>query len=241
MKKPEITRYDGGGFHNADLAATHSRLYKGNTWKNQRIVTIIPAGPTIPPKVYLSHLNLQHPPNQPVVRFAAEGYEVGQAYSQMIENVINHPELSKWEYILTLEHDNLPPADGLIRLMQRLEDNPKLSAVSGLYYTKGYSGVAQIWGDPNDPVLNFRPMPPDPNGGLVECCGTGMGFTLFRMSMFKDKNLRRPWFETRDGHTQDLWFWSDARKNGHRCAVDCSVKVGHYDHEGKFGPPGMVW
>jgi hypothetical protein len=26
-----------------------------------------------------------------------------------------------------------------------------------------------------------------------------------------------------------LHFWSDARKHGHHCAVDCSVLVGHYD------------
>jgi predicted lipoprotein with Yx(FWY)xxD motif len=28
---------------------------------------------------------------------------------------------------------------------------------------------------------------------------------------------------------QDLYFWNDARKYGHRCAIDCSVLVGHYD------------
>ena len=41
--------------------------------------------------------------------------------------------------------------------------------------------------------------------------------------------------------TQDLYFWGDARKYGYRCAIACDVKVGHYDHEGKFGPKGMVW
>ena len=101
--------------------------------------------------------------------------------------------------------------------------------------------MPQIWGDPRDPVVNFRPMPPDPNGGLVECCGTGMGFNLWRLDMFRDKRLRRPWFETKDGCTQDLYAWSDFRKHGYRCAIDCSVKVGHYDAEGRFGPRGMVW
>jgi hypothetical protein len=80
--------------------------------------------------------------------------------------------------------------------------------------------------------MNFRPQLPDPNGGLVECNGTGMGFNLFRLKMFKDKKLRKPWFVTqrKDGvATQDLYFASDARKNGYRFAVDCSVKVGHFD------------
>jgi len=94
--------------------------------------------------------------------------------------------------------------------------------------------VAQIWGDPKD-ALNFRPQLPDPNGGLVECCGTGMGFNLWRLQMFKDPKLRRPWFKTiadaTGVGTQDLYFWSDARKKGYRCAVDCSVKIGHYEKE----------
>ena len=81
--------------------------------------------------------------------------------------------------------------------------------------------------------MNFRPQAPDPNGGLVECWGTGMGFNLFRIKMFKDKKLRKPWFKTVADNTgigtQDLYFWSDARKNGYRCAIDCDVKVGHYD------------
>jgi hypothetical protein len=161
--------------------------------------------------------------------------EVGDAYSNVITEILAHPELSQWEYILTIEHDNIPPQDGLLKLLQRMEEHPELSCIGGLYWTKGEGGQPQIWGDPNDPVLNFRPQVPDANGGLVECCGTGNGFNLFRLSMFKDPNLRRPWFKTLTGiegtgvGTQDLYFWSDARKHGYRCAIDCSVKVGHHD------------
>ena len=73
-----------------------------------------------------------------------------------------------------------------------------------------------------------------------------MGFTLYRMDMFRDPKLRRPWFKTAASATegvatQDLYFWGDAFKHGYRAAIDCSVKVGHYDLEGKFGPPDMVW
>lgn len=232
------------GYHNADLAKTHGRLLKSGSWKKQRVVAVIPAGPLIPTKVYLSHRNLVFPPNQPSVWIAAEGMEVGEAYSQAIEGILNS-ELGSWEYMLTIEHDNIPPADGVLRLIERMEAHPEFSCIGGLYFTKGYGGVPQVWGDPKDPVLNFRPQLPDPNGGLVECNGTGMGFNLWRLEMFKDEKLRRPWFKTVAGKegvgTQDLHFWSDAKKYNYRCAIDCSVKVGHYDHEGKFGPAGMVW
>jgi hypothetical protein len=126
-----------------------------------------------------------------------------------------------------------------------MEAHPELSCIGGLYWTKGPGGVPQIWGDPKDPVTNFRPLAPDPNGGLIECCGTGMGFNLWRLQMFRDERLRRPWFKTICGTegigTQDLYFWADARKYNYRCAIDCSVKVGHYDFEGKFGQPDTMW
>ena len=83
-------------------------------------------------------------------------------------------------------------------------------------------------------LLLVSPLPPRADGELVECCGTGMGFNLWRLSMFKSKKLRKPWFVTQkhDGMaTQDLYFWADARKAGFRCAVDCGVKVGHYEVE----------
>lgn len=232
--KPQIIlqEFSVGGIHNGDVGKTRARLDEDKSWKKQRIVVLIPAGESIPVKVYLSHLNLMYPPNNGVVRVAAVGLEVGEAYSTAIEGILEHPDFGQWEYLLTIEHDNMPPADGVIKLLRQMEKNPRFSCIGGLYFTKGYGGVAQIWGDPKDPVLNFRPQLPDPDGGLVECNGTGMGFNLWRMKMFLDKRLRRPWFVTqKEGGcaTQDLYAWSDFRKFGHRCAIDCSVKVGHLD------------
>ena len=220
------------GVHNSDLEKSGQRIIQGGSWKHQRVIMIIPAGTSIPTKVYLSHCGLIFPPNNSSYRMAAIGMEVGEAFSSAIDEILNHPELSKWEYILTIEHDNIPPQDGLIKLLERMEAHPEMSCIGGLYWTKGEGGVPQIWGNPKD-MLNFRPQPPDPSGGLVECCGTGMGFNLWRMSMFKDEKLRKPFFKTLAGvegvGTQDLYFWGDAKKHGYRCAVDCSVKVGHYD------------
>jgi hypothetical protein len=218
--KTELVGIDSG-IRNENIYESTKSIIEGGSWKRQRIVMLIPAGKSIPTKVYLSHCSLIFPPNNPAHRMAAIGMEV------------SHPDLSTWEYILTIEHDNIPQPDGIVRLVKDMQNHPQFSCIGGLYWTKGESGVPQIWGDPQDPILNFRPQAPDTNGGIVECCGTGMGFNLWRMSMFKDEKLRKPWFKTIASNegvgTQDLYFWSDARKYGYRCAIDCSVKVGHYD------------
>lgn len=237
---------EGIGFHNTDLPKSALRVHEGGTWKRQRIVVICPASDMMPTKVAFSHMSLAFPPNQSVYRHLALGDEVGVAYSTAIAEVLANPDLSQWEYILTIEHDNMPPPDGVVKLIKQMEKHPEFACIGGLYWCKGHEGCAHIWGDPKDPVLNYRPQVPVP-GELVECCGTSMGFNLWRMSMFKDERLAKPWFKTLDGSegkgigTQDLSFWTDARKYGYRCAVDCSVLVGHHDHAGAFGIKGFTW
>lgn len=236
--KPQLVGIESG-VHNSDLLKSGSRIIKGGSWRKQRVVMLIPASESIPTKVYLSHCSLIFPPNQGAYKMAAIGMEVGEAFSNAIEEIINHPELGQWEYLLTIEHDNIPPSDGLVKLIHLMEEHPEFACIGGLYWTKGEGGVPQIWGDPKD-SLNFRPQAPDPNGGLVECCGTGMGFNLWRLQMFKDPKLRRPWFKTiadaTGVGTQDLHAWSDFRKHGYRCAVSCDVKVGHYEPS-----TGITW
>jgi hypothetical protein len=241
---PQIITMDVRGPNNSNLEKSIDRLDLTGSYKDLSTIIITPGFGSIPTKCAASWLSMITPPNGKVARLFPVNMEVGEAFSQTIQNVLEHPELSKFKYILTLEHDNIPPSDGYIKLLKHAEKHTEFDAIGGLYWTKGPDGVPQIWGDPKAPDMNFRPQKPIPNE-LVECRGTGMGFTLFRLKMFKDKKLKKPWFETKaaaDGTaTQDLNFWTDAQKHGYRCAIACDVLVGHYDLEGKFGPPDTIW
>ena len=86
-----------------------------------------------------------------------------------------------------------------------------------------------IYGDPKK-LLAFNPQLPRPES-VQECNGTGMGFTLFNLQVFK--KVPKPWFETGPTHTQDLFFMGNVRRKGFRIASDNRVRVGHYDVEGK--------
>jgi hypothetical protein len=100
-----------------------------------------------------------------------------------------------------------------------------------------------IYGDPTG-ILNFMPQVPRVDA-VQECNGLGMGFTLFRLDMFKDPAIPRPWFRTLQewspqnggrAYTQDLYFFQNARTAGYRMACDTRVKVGHLDPA-----TGIVW
>lgn len=216
---------------------------RSRVYRPASTVCVIPTRGMIPSRVVQSWWNLSSPMNQNFHRMFISGMEVGAAYTEAVNLILATPGLDSFEYLLTLEEDNIPPPDGLLKLIESLESNPQLSAVGGLYYTKGEYGQPMCYGSPDEFPLNFRPIEPKPDD-LTECNGLGMGFTLFRLSMFKDERLRKPWFETvqrfgADGakvYTQDLWFFEDARKHGHRFACDSRVRVGHYD-----ATNDMVW
>lgn len=238
MNDPVIISSYNPGLHSVDLDATISRLDREVAWADLSTIIITPAGKSIPTTVMTAWEAMICPPNNKIVRLTTKNMEVGEAYSNCIEAILAHPDISSWKYICTREHDNAMPPDGLIKLLRQMEAHPEYAVIGGLYFTKGSgglpTGVAQIWGDVNDPILNFRPQKPDPKGGLKPCYGAGMGFTLFRTEMFKDKRLRRPWFKTPSSKeegawTQDLYFAADMFKHGYKAAVDCSVRVGHYN------------
>ena len=235
----------GEGIHNKNLEAASQRLTEHGSWKKQRIVYIIPGGNKIMPEVYLSHRNLIFPPNQAMVPMFIKGAEVGAAFQAAIDLTLANPVLRDFEYVLTIEHDNIcSKGNEVLKLLAALEKNPEYAAISGLYWTKGEGGVPQIWGDIKDPVQNYRPQVPRP-GEVVESYGIGMGFVLYRMSMFREleaKQVPKPWFKTlgkepddKGVGTQDLYFWGQvARPNGFRCAVDCSTTIGHIADDGRI-------
>lgn len=231
------------GFHNADLHATNARLSMEGSWKKQRILYVIPGGDKIRAEVYLSHRSIVFPPNQMMVPLYIKGAEVGTAYQECLDFALRDPNLREFEFMMTIEHDNIVQPNVVIRLLTAMEKHPQYAAISALYFTKGEGGAPQCWGDIRDPVVNFRPQIPQP-GQVMECYGIGMGMALWRMQMFREmdeKKVPRPWFRT-VGHkpedqgvgTQDLQFWLMARNLGYRCAVDCTTTAGHIDDWGRI-------
>jgi len=214
----------------------------GTTYKDNSTVIVIPTRGMIHHRVVSAWQNLIAPMNQKRAIIFASGHEVGVAYNTMIHNVLGNAELSKWKYVMTLEDDNLPPADAHIRLLESIEWG-NYDAVSGLYFTKGEMGMPMAYGDPAEfkrtGVLDFRPRDVRSAlaaGQIMPVNGIAMGCALWRMSMFRE--VAAPWFVTVNDvvpgkgtqcFTQDLSFCEKAVRTGKRFAVDMRCRVGHLD------------
>jgi len=224
------------GIHNDHLEQAQTRLMKGRSYKDLSTICIIPTRGIVSVRVLQSWMNLMHPMNQRFVRMFVEGDEVGEAYNNAIEAILADKTLSTWKYILTLEEDNAPPPDGLLKLYENMD---KYSVIGGLYWTKGEGGQPMIYGDVKEMPKTFVPQLPKTDT-VQECNGLGMGFNLFRLDMFK--KLERPWFKSLQeyepgkgarSYTQDLYFYERAAMSGHRFACDTRVLVGHWDEQNK--------
>jgi len=222
---------------------------KGTTYRDVSTVVLVPTRGMISVRCANAIHNMIAPMNAKRWLMYCEGHEVGHAYNEMIKQVLAHPDLSRWKYVLTVEDDNIPPADAHVRLIESIEAGP-FDAVGGLYFTKGEGGMPMCYGDPAEyartGVLDFRPRDVRDavqHGHVVECNGIAMGCTLYRMDLFRE--LEAPWFVTVSdvipgqgaaAMTQDLYFCERAKRRGKRFAVDCRVKVGHLDVN-----TGIVW
>jgi hypothetical protein len=236
---PEEFKQDDIGSHNGQFEQSTARLIRGNTYKDLSTIWITPIKKKtkIEPRVVSSWMSVQRPMNQPFIGpLFIDGDEVGEAYCNGFNMILNHPELQNWRFILTVEQDNLPPSMGVMKLYESIEKG--FDVVAGLYWTKGEDGQPMVYGNPNVMPRNFVPQVPLADT-LQHCNGLGMGFNLWSIESLKTKlvDLPKPWFKTvqEEGKqfSQDLYFYNEAAKYGWRCACNTGVRVGHLDSEGR--------
>ena len=220
------------GMNNMDLDKAIERVDKSLMYEDLSTIIICPTRGVFPTRVVQSWMKLMKPINQNVAGpIFAESMEVGNAYNALIKYILNSPYLSKFKYILTVEEDNLPPADGLIKLYKGMKE---YDVVGGLYWGKGENGFPMIFGDYEKPEDNTPQKPI--RESLQRCNALGMGFNLFKLDMFRQ--IEGPWFKTvqevdSNGNpvlmTQDFYFYKKAIAAGYKIACDTSILVGHYD------------
>lgn len=228
------------GYHNSNYEATEKRITKSKMYEDLSTVCVIPT-PTgqLSTKFVQYFSGMIRPMNQKFHVHFEERKEVGQAYTDSIEAILNNPFLKDFKYLLTVEWDNIifqPDA-----LMMLYEDMKDYDVASGLYFCKGQNGAPMAYGRIDVQPMNFVPFLPHDNS-ITPVNGVGMGFCLWKMSIFKDPRLPKPLFKTvqeviQGGvsqYTQDLYACQKLRELQYRICIDSRVKIGHHDFDTNF-------
>ena len=104
------------------------------------------------------------------------GYQVADAYNIILKTAIEQ----KYEWILFIEHDNIIPPDGFVKINQYMIEG-KIPVVGGLYFTKSDPPEPLVYrGQGTGPYENWK------LGDKVWVDGLPFGFTLIHMSILHE-------------------------------------------------------
>ena len=199
----------------------HSSMKMDSFRRPTFVIALVTLG-TIPVEFLNAMLTLQSPMNSQVYYMATKGMEIGVARCSIVADVL---AMSKPPtYILWLSDDDLPPADGLIKLWMEAENN-KWDVITSLVHLKS---------DPPEQVLVALEEDWE-DGDVVTALIGNMGFALTRTDLFR--RIEPPWFktgfttngQTMSGFTEDTWFFDRCEKIDAKVAVHTGVKSGHLD------------
>ena len=199
----------------------------------------------VPIEFVITFGRMQMPINGQVFQHVIKGMEVGVARNMCIEYLMHIPKEDRPRYIFFLGDDMLPPWDGFVKLYEEAEANG-WDCLTGLYYWKGEPPTPLAWR--SDKVGRLMPGIHFELGEVINVDLTGLDFTLIRTDLLE--KMSPPWFKTGPStramipsaiepfvnresiicHTEDVWFYGQAKQFGAKIGVHTGVRVAHFDH-----------
>lgn len=222
-----------------------------NSYQDKSIVCIIPTRGSVDIQVVDSWFKLVTPVNNKFTKLFMANGEIAEAYNTGVLMALNNPLLSNYRFLLTMEDDNIPPPDGILKLIDSFLEHEKSGdkywALSGIYWTKPSRDCIEhapiAWGCVEDGEWNMKAPPLVEDGSVTQCCLIPQGFTLYDMELFR--KIPYPWFKVVDFNpinndinweapaTQDSYFFKKVWDAGYKVGVRADVKVGHLDPKTK--------
>jgi hypothetical protein len=160
-------------------------------------------------------------PNMKFATLSVGNTYVHQARQAMVDEFLE----TEADYMLWIDDDNIPPEDGLIRLLEDKKD-----VVSGLYFKRRAPFEPLIMMQREQGIGSERRSDIFREGKkeLLKIHSTGFGFILIKREvMEKMREARMPHFSMKVGLGEDIWFCVQARGAGYDIWLDPSVEVGH--------------
>lgn len=179
----------------------------------------------------LAFKSLSPPINFNVIMQIVKGCEIGLARQNMAEHSVSIGA----KYLFFLGDDVVVPAHTLKQLIYRMEQQPEIGVIGGVYCSKCDPPAPLVFrGNGSGSYWDWK------IGELFECTGLGMDCTLIRVSILE--RISRPWFKTVDqdsyldgvnsaeSWTEDLFFCNKVlAESNSKIYCDSSIICDHWD------------
>lgn len=157
------------------------------------------------------------------------GKDIATARNELMEAAFQ----ANADFLFFLGDDTIPQGDAILRLLQRMWNNPEINLVTGVYWTKAWPTQPYIWrGHQRGPYLDWK------YGEFFEIDYAGCDCLLIRLTP-ELRALGPEWFSTEwkwnkeDGPallaTEDFYFYTKTRGAGMKLWCDTEVQCVHED------------
>lgn len=158
---------------------------------------------------------------------------VGKPIAEARNEIMQAAFDEKADFLFMLGDDVLCPADTIIKMLQRMWDDPGLNLLTGVYWTKGWPTQPYIWrGVQRGPYQDWK------YGEFFEVDYAGCDCLLIRLTD-ELKALGPEWFSTEwkwnaeDAPslipTEDFFFYTKTRAAGMKLWCDTTIQCVHED------------
>lgn len=203
------------------------------------LIGIPTLGRLLPLQWALAYKSLNCPINYNANTMVLYGHPVDEARNKIAEQAI---EL-KSKFLFFLGDDVVPPPHTLKQLIFRLEQNPEIGVVGGVYCSKSEPSAPLVFrGNGSGSYWDWKV------GEFFEVTGMGMDCTLIRTNVFQ--KLSKPWFKTiendgfldginhSDSWTEDIYFLKRVvEETEYKVYCDGGIICDHYDGNRAFNLP----
>lgn len=136
------------------VASEGKTIIEHDSYRNYNHVRIVVTRGMIDYRVVAEWSSLRAPLNSRNLTIWVNNGEVGKAYNAAFECALKDPRVGGYDWILTLEDDNIVRSDTLLRMFEHSDD---YDVIGALYYTKNpENSVPVCWGYPGREDLEQR-------------------------------------------------------------------------------------
>jgi len=156
-----------------------------------------------------------------------QGVYLTHAMTKLVNLALEHDD---WDKLVIMEHDVIPPLGAFNRVAEYTESRHIVGPVL-FQHVPPYTSM--VFGPDPDPKGTVKPFGPDiikqivENPALYECHAVSFGFTTIQREVLENWDKSVPMFQHSNDVSHDVYFATEAKKQGFGVYVDSSLVCDH--------------